>query len=72
MARREVAQRIRDVAGVQPTGGHLVEQGLEGVVRVPVDEGDPETLLRQLGRRGQPSETRSDDNDMRHLSHRAI
>ena len=66
---REVAQRVGDVTGVQAAGGDLIEQGLEGVVRVPVDKGHPEPFLGELGRRRHTSEATPDDNHMRHLSH---
>ena len=66
---REVAQRVGHVAGVQPAGGHLVEQRLERVVRVPVDQGDPESLLGQLAWSPRFRRTCTDDDHMRHLSH---
>ena len=64
-----VAQRVGDVAGVQAAGRHLVEQRLERVVRVPVDQGDPEPLLGQLAGRRDPGEAPAHHHDMRHLAH---
>ena len=46
--RGEVAQRVRDVAGVEAARRDLVQQRLEGVVRVAVDQGHPEPFLGQL------------------------
>jgi hypothetical protein len=65
----EEAQRVGDVAGVQTTGGDLIEQRLEGVVRMAVEEGDPEPLLGQLGGRRESGEACANHDDMRHLSH---
>ena len=45
MLGREVAQRVRDVPGVEAAGRHLIEQRLEGVVRELVEQGNPEPSL---------------------------
>ena len=42
---REVAQRVRHVAGVEAAGRHLIEQRLEGVVRELVEQGNPKALF---------------------------
>ena len=67
--RREKAKRVRDIAGVEASSRHLVEQRLECVVREPVEQRNPEPFLGQLVCRGYAPETRADNDHMRHLSH---
>ncbi|MPM27668.1 hypothetical protein SDC9_74181 [bioreactor metagenome] len=68
----EVAQRIGHVARIETTGRDLVQQGLEGVVRMPVDKGDTTALAGELPGRLDPCETGTDDDDMWPLIHHAI
>ena len=72
MSRREEAKRVRDIAGIEPAGRHLIEQRLERVVREPVEQRNPEPFLGQLVRRRNAPETRADHHYMRHLSHMLI
>src|SRR5215217_7354574 len=65
----EVAQRVCDVAGVKSAGRDLVQQRLEGVVRVPIDEGHPEPFLGQLVGRCYAGEAGAQYHHMRHLGH---
>ena len=55
---------ISDIGRVQPRGGHLVQQGLEGVEVVAVDEGDVDRLALQAFRRRQAAEAGPDDHDL--------
>jgi hypothetical protein len=72
MSRCKEAQRVRDIAGIEPPGRHLIQQRLECVVREPVEQRNPEPFLGQLVRRRYAPETCADHNHMRHLSHRLI
>jgi hypothetical protein len=45
MPRGEVAQRVRHIARVEASRRHLIEQRLECVVREPVEQRSPGTLL---------------------------
>ena len=58
------AQEPRDVAGVQAGGGHLVEQRLERVVRVPVNQGDRDVRALELAHEGEAAEAASDHHDV--------
>jgi len=66
------AKCVRNVARVQASGRHLIEQWLKSVVREPVDQRNPEPFLGQLVGRCNASETSADYHDMRHLGHTLI
>ena len=51
-----------DVVGAQAGGGHLVEQGPEPVVVVPVDDGDVDGRRRQAGGGVEAAEAAADDD----------
>ena len=72
--RRDLAQRIGDVAGRQHRCRDLVEERLELVVVVLVDEGDVEALARgELAGAGDAGEPAADDDDAcRALARRVI
>ena len=55
-------ERVGDVGGGQPGRGHLVEQRLEGAVRMPVDQGHVGARPRQRVHRRQPGEAGPDDH----------
>ena len=61
----EAAGRVGDVARVQPGGGDLVEQRLEGAVQVAVHQGHPQPCAGQPGDGGQAAEPRAADDHVR-------
>ena len=60
----QAPQEVRDVAGVQPSGGHLIEQRLEGVVDAAVDEGHAHGCVPQSARGADTGEAAADDDDV--------
>ncbi len=72
MPRGEEAKRVRDVAGIEAAGRHLIEQRLKSVVGEPVDQRNPEPFLGQLVCRRYASEAGANHHHMRHLSHTLI
>ena len=62
---REAAGRVGDVTGIQPRGGDLVEQRLEGAVQVAVHQGHPQAGAGEPGDGGQAAETRAADDHVR-------
>ena len=65
LAALDAPDRVRDVGARQARGGHLVEQGLEGVEVVAVDEGDIDRRVGELAGRDQTTEACADDHDAR-------
>ena len=63
------AHGMRDVGGVQPGGGHLIEQRLEGVEVVPVDEGHLHGRALEVTSHLETAEPGSDDDDLGHRGH---
>ena len=61
----ERSQRIGDVARIQPAGGDLIEQGLEGRIGVAVDQGDRITVAREFLSGPQPTESTTDHHHVR-------
>ena len=63
-ARVDGPDGVGDVVGAQAGGGHLVEEGPEPVVVVPVDDGDVDRSLGQAQGGVEPPEAAADDDDM--------
>ncbi len=60
----EAAERVHDVSGVQTGRGDLVQQWLEGRVRVLVDEGHVDAVLGEASNGGDPGEAAAEDHDL--------
>ena len=56
------ARRVTDVVAVESSGGHLVEQRLEGVVVALVDDRDLDVAARQTLRRRKTPEACAHDH----------
>ncbi|MEZ5259769.1 MAG: hypothetical protein R2705_23675 [Ilumatobacteraceae bacterium] len=57
------AYRPGDVIGVEPGGGDLIQQRLEGVEVVGVDDGDAHGLVGQPLHQGEATESGTDHDD---------
>ena len=63
----DAPHRVRDVRAVHGRGGHLVEQGREQVVVVPVDNDGPHRRAGQRFRAVEARKAGADDHDRRSL-----
>src|SRR4029077_15376788 len=63
LAAQDRARRARDLFGLEPCGGDLIEQWLEEVVVVAIDQDDLHRRAAQRPRGIQPRESRADDDD---------